>query len=616
MVQYKWIALSNTTLGVLMATINGTIILISLPAIFNGLGVNPFSPSSFVYLLWILMGYGVITAVLLVTAGRLSDIFGRVRLFNFGFLIFTIGSILLYITPGKGDTGAMELIIFRMIQAIGASFLFANSAAIITDSFPSKERGKAMGINQIAALAGSLVGLILGGILSAIHYIYTFSLFGTKLTLVFDWRLVFLVSVPVGILGTVWSYWKLKDNAVRHKDQKVDIPGNVTFASGLTLLLLGVTYGLMPYGSSSMGWGDPWVLVSMLVGAGLLVVFVIVETFVSQPMFKMNLFRTRQFAFGSIAGMLQSMGMGGVMFMMIILLQGVWLPLHLPANVPFSQIPFYAGIYMIPMMAGFVIFGPISGAISDKIGARLLGTVGMLLGAAAFLIFTTFTYNFSYPEFGATLFLMGAGMGLFAAPNITAVMNSVAPQERGAASGMRTTLQNTGQTASMGIFFTIVLIGLSTRLGPSFATSLQTAGAPILIPVFNKIPATSALFSAFLGYNPMQVILSFLPSTFSSLLSPSALATLYSKHWFPLALAPAFMSSLDDSFYIGAALFVAAALLSAFRGKRYIHGEDVSSAPQVPKPVTAPSSSQPREPSGDSAKIIKETPTAGGGNNP
>ena len=616
MVQYKWIALSNTTLGVLMATINGTIILISLPAIFNGLGVNPFSPSSFVYLLWILMGYGVITAVLLVTAGRLSDIFGRVRLFNFGFLIFTIGSILLYITPGKGDTGAMELIIFRMIQAIGASFLFANSAAIITDSFPSKERGKAMGINQIAALAGSLVGLILGGILSAIHYIYTFSLFGTKLTLVFDWRLVFLVSVPVGILGTVWSYWKLKDNAVRHKDQKVDIPGNVTFASGLTLLLLGVTYGLMPYGSSSMGWGDPWVLASMLVGAGLLVVFVIVETFVSQPMFKMNLFRTRQFAFGSIAGMLQSMGMGGVMFMMIILLQGVWLPLHLPANVPFSQIPFYAGIYMIPMMAGFVIFGPISGAISDKIGARLLGTVGMLLGAAAFLIFTTFTYNFSYPEFGATLFLMGAGMGLFAAPNITAVMNSVAPQERGAASGMRTTLQNTGQTASMGIFFTIVLIGLSTRLGPSFATSLQTAGAPILIPVFNKIPATSALFSAFLGYNPMQVILSFLPSTFSSLLSPSALATLYSKHWFPLALAPAFMSSLDDSFYIGAALFVAAALLSAFRGKRYIHGEEVSPAPQVPKPVTAPSSSQAREPSGDSAKIIKETPTAGGGNNP
>ena len=616
MVQYKWIALSNTTLGVLMATINGTIILISLPAIFNGLGVNPFSPSSFVYLLWILMGYGVITAVLLVTAGRLSDIFGRVRLFNFGFLIFTIGSILLYITPGKGDTGAMELIIFRMIQAIGASFLFANSAAIITDSFPSKERGKAMGINQIAALAGSLVGLILGGILSAIHYIYTFSLFGTKLTLVFDWRLVFLVSVPVGILGTVWSYWKLKDNAVRHKDQKVDIPGNVTFASGLTLLLLGVTYGLMPYGSSSMGWGDPWVLASMLVGAGLLVVFVIVETFVSQPMFKMNLFRTRQFAFGSIAGMLQSMGMGGVMFMMIILLQGVWLPLHLPANVPFSQIPFYAGIYMIPMMAGFVIFGPISGAISDKIGARLLGTVGMLLGAAAFLIFTTFTYNFSYPEFGATLFLMGAGMGLFAAPNITAVMNSVAPQERGAASGMRTTLQNTGQTASMGIFFTIVLIGLSTRLGPSFATSLQTAGAPILIPVFNKIPATSALFSAFLGYNPMQVILSFLPSTFSSLLSPSALATLYSKHWFPLALAPAFMSSLDDSFYIGAALFVAAALLSAFRGKRYIHGEDVSSAPQVPKPVTAPSSSQPREPSGDSAKMIQETPSAGGGNNP
>ena len=616
MVQYKWIALSNTTLGVLMATINGTIILISLPAIFNGLGVNPFAPSSFVYLLWILMGYGVITAVLLVTAGRLSDIFGRVRLFNLGFLIFTIGSILLYVTPGKGDTGAMELIIFRMIQAIGASFLFANSAAIITDSFSSEERGKAMGINQIAALAGSLVGLILGGILSAIHYNYTFTLFNVKLTLVFDWRLVFLVSVPVGILGTAWSYWKLKDNAVRHKDQKVDIPGNVTFASGLTLLLLGVTYGLMPYGSSSMGWTDPWVLLSMLVGTALLIVFVIVETFVPQPMFKMQLFRTRQFAFGSIAGMLQSMGMGGVMFMMIILLQGIWLPLHLPESVPFSQIPFYAGIYMIPMMAGFVIFGPISGAISDKIGARLLGTIGMLIGAAAFLIFTTFTYNFSYPEFGATLFLMGTGMGLFAAPNITAVMNSVAPQERGAASGMRTTLQNTGQTASMGIFFTIVLIGLSTRLGPSFATSLQTAGAPILIPVFNKIPATSALFSAFLGYNPMQVILSFLPSTFSTFLSPSALATLDSKHWFPLALAPAFMSSLDDSFYIGAALFVAAALLSAFRGKRYVHSEEAPPSPQVQQAVVTSAGGPSREPVGDSGSMSQESSKVPGGNAP
>ncbi len=612
MVQYKWMALSNTTLGVLMATINGTIILISLPAIFNGLGVNPFSPSSFVYLLWILMGYGVITAVLLVTAGRLSDIFGRVRLFNLGFLIFTVGSILLYLTPGKGDMGALELIIFRMIQAVGASFLFANSAAIITDSFPSKERGKAMGINQIAALAGSLIGLILGGILSAINYDYTFSLLGARITLVFDWRLIFLVSVPVGVFGTAWSYWKLKDNAVRHKDQKIDIPGNVTFAAGLTLLLLGITYGLMPYGTSSMGWGNPWVLISLIAGAILLVLFIIVETLVPQPMFKMHLFRTKQFAYGSIAGMLQSMGMGGVMFMLIILLQGVWLPLHLAANIPYSQIPFYAGIYMIPMMAGFVVFGPLSGALSDKIGARFLGTLGMLIGAGAFLILATFNYNFSYPEFGATLFMMGSGMGIFAAPNITAVMNSVAPQERGAASGMRTTLQNTGQTASMGIFFTIVLIGLSTRLGPSFASSLQTAGAPILIPVFVKIPATSALFSAFLGYNPMQTILTLLPGSFSSLISPGALATLYGKHWFALALAPAFMSSLDDSFYIGAALFVLAALLSAFRGKRYIHGEDIETIPPVqPAPASAVSGkSQETQTTGSS--MSPPTATQGG----
>ncbi|MEM0136283.1 MAG: MFS transporter, partial [Thermoplasmatales archaeon] len=321
MVQYKWIALSNTTLGVLMASINGTIMMISLPAIFRGIGINPFEASSFVYLLWILMGYMIVTAVLLVTVGRLSDIYGRVRLFNFGFLIFTIGSILLFITPGKGDMAGTELILFRVIQAVGGSFLFANSAAIITDSFGPNERGKAMGINQIAGLAGSLIGLILGGILASIN-----------------WRFVFLVSVPVGLLGTVWSYLKLKDTSTRHEGQQVDLPGNVTFAGGLTLILIGLTYGLMPYRSSSMGWGNPWVISSIVIGLILLVLFVIIEGHVDHPMFNMSLFRNRAFATGSIAGMIQSMGMGGIMFMVIILLQGIWLPLH---GYSYSSVPFW-----------------------------------------------------------------------------------------------------------------------------------------------------------------------------------------------------------------------------------------------------------------------------------
>ncbi len=558
MVQYKWVALSNTTIGVLMASINGTIILISLPAVFRGLKIDPFLPGSFEYLLWILMGYMIVTAVLLVTVGRLSDIFGRVRLFNFGFLIFTIGSILLFLTPNTGDRGALELIIFRMVQAIGASFLFANSAAIITDSFPVNERGKAMGINQIAALAGSLVGLILGGILAAVN-----------------WRYVFLVSVPVGLFGTIWSLLKLKDHSVRHKDQKIDLPGNIAFAGGISLLLLGITYGLMPYGSSSMGWGNPWVKVAMLSGLVLLIVFIFIERVVEQPMFNLRLFRNRAFATGSFAGMLQSMGMGGMMFMIIILLQGIWLPLH---NYSYSSVPFWAGIYTIPMMAGFVLMGPISGTLSDKIGARLLGTIGMSISGIAFLLLSTLSYDFSYIPFALMLFMMGFGMGTFAAPNITAVMNSVPPQLRGVASGMRTTLQNTGQTASMGIFFSIVLVFLTKYLPGSFTTALQSAGAPVLIPVFKSIPPTSALFSAFLGYNPVTTIFSLLPSGFSSVVSGSSLAVITGTHWFPGAIATAFMSSLRISFYAGAGIFFVAALLSALRGKRYVHGETPESS--------------------------------------
>ncbi len=571
MVQYKWVALSNTTLGVLMASINGTIVLISLPAIFRGIKLDPFAGSSFQYLLWILMGYMMITAVLLVTFGRLSDIFGRVRLFNLGFMIFTIGSVLLFLTPGTGDTAGLELILFRMVQAVGASFLFANSAAIITDAFPANERGKAMGLNQIAALAGSLIGLILGGILATIN-----------------WRYVFLVSVPVGVLGTVWSYLKLKETSSRHSNQKLDIPGNLAFAGGLTLFLLGVTYGLMPYNGSSMGWGNPLVILSMVIGVGLIVAFVFIEKVVEQHLFNLSLFKNRAFTTGSFASMLQTMGMGGLMFMIIILLQGIWLPLH---GYSYSSVPFWAGIYTIPMMLGFVVFGPVSGALSDKMGARLLSTVGLIISAIAFLLLATLSYNFAYIPFALMLFMMGSGMGMFAAPNITAVMNSVAPQMRGVASGMRATLQNTGQTASMGLFFTIVLVYLTRLLPGSFGPALSTAGAPLLIPIFDKIPPTSALFSAFLGINPVGTILSDI-GPMSALIPAGVVKVLEGKYWFPTALAPSFMTSLRFTFLAGFIIFVVAAILSVLRGRRVIYGEPTSD----PKSVMKASVNVPVEP--------------------
>ncbi|BDC17333.1 MFS transporter [Acidianus sp. HS-5] len=543
--EYKWVTLSNTTVGILMATINGTITIISLPAIFRGIDINPLT--SFQYLLWILMGYNIVTATLLVSFGRLSDMYGRVRLYNLGFLIFTIGSILLSLTPNMGDLGAMELIIFRIIQGIGGAFLMANSAAILTDAFPYNERGKALGINQIAGLAGSLIGLILGGILSVIN-----------------WRYVFLVSVPVGIFGTIWSYTKLKELSKPSRNEGLDIAGNVIFGLGLILILIGVTYGLMPYGSSQTGWGDPWVIASMVSGAGLLVAFPFVERRVKYPMFRMELFKIRMFAAGNFASMLRSFAYGGLMIMIIIFLQGIWLPLH---GVPYCQTPFWAGIYTIPLMLGFVTMGPISGWLSDRHGARVLATLGMVIVGIGFLALTTLPYNFSYPEFALIIFFMGLGNGMFASPNTASIMNSVPAKYRGVASGMRATLQNSGQTASIALFFTIVILSLSVALPHSLTQAVTQAGAPQLTPLVQKVPVTGALFAAFLGYDPVKSILSTLPQNVLSTIPPSAIATMEQRTWFPTAIAPAFMSALRDAFYVGAIMSFIAAITSALRGR-------------------------------------------------
>lgn len=563
MVQYKWVALSNTTLGVLMATINATIVLISLPAIFNGIDINPLASGSFAYLLWILMGYMIVTAVLLVTFGRLSDIFGRTKLYTIGFIIFTIGSVLLSVTPNKGNSGAMELIAFRLIQGAGAAFLFSNSAAIITDAFPYNERGKAIGINMIAGMAGSLIGLILGGILS-----------------VFSWRYVFLVSVPVGIFGSVWSVLKLKDNSVRHKDQKLDYIGTILLGGGLTIFLIGITYGLIPYGNSNMGWMSPFVLASLVLGVGMIIAFPLVESHIRQPMFDVHLFRNRAFAFGNYSALFGTIGYGGAMFMLIILLQGIWLPIH---GYSYSSVPFWAGIYMIPMMLGFLVMGPIGGALTDRFGARVLATLGMIVVAASFMILSTFSYDFGYLPFAITIFFLGMGNGLFAAPNSTAVMNSLPAHQRGAGSGMRATMQNTGQTASMGIFFTILIVSMAAGLGSSFesamvsvpnVTSLQANG---LVSIFGSLPPTGALFSAFLGYNPVSTIFSSVISlggpgaALVNSLSSSSVSYMSGAIWFPTTIAPSVMSALREAFYFGALMAGTAAVFSVLRGKTFIY---------------------------------------------
>ncbi|MGD0449886.1 MAG: MFS transporter [Candidatus Bathyarchaeia archaeon] len=540
----------------LMASIDSTIVTIALPAIFRGINIDPFS--SFQYMLWILFGYSIVTATLLVTFGRLSDMFGRVKLYNLGFAIFTVGSILLSITPNQGDAGAIELIVFRIVQGIGGAFLFANSAAIITDAFPSNERGKALGINQIAFLAGSLIGLVLGGILAIIN-----------------WRLVFLVSVPVGVAGTVWSYLKLKEQCPIKKNQKLDIWGNIAFGGGLTLVLAGFIYGLIPYGNSAMGWSNPWVVAALVSGVSLLVAFPFIETHVEEPMFKLDLFKIRAFSAGNLASFFSSMSRGGVIIMLIILLQGIWLPLH---GYSFDSTPFWAGVFMIPMTIGFVLTGPISGWLSDKHGARLLATLGMVISAVSFIGFVLLPVNFIYLAFGVVLFVMGIGNGVFASPNMASIMNSVPPECRGAASGMRATIQNSAMMISQAVFFTIIIVSLSATLPGALSAAVTSAGASHqLAQIFSSTPASGALFGAFLGYNPVATILHTLPASLVSSIPSSTMNYLTGSTFFPNAISVPFMTALREAFVIGAIMCIIAAVCSAFRGGKYVH--------EQPKPV-------------------------------
>src|SRR5579884_4318 len=427
---YKWIALSNTTVGMLMATVNSSIVLISLPAIFRGIGLNPLTPGNVSYLLWMLMGYMVVTAVLVVSLGRIGDMFGRVRMYNLGFLVFTIGSILLSVVFFTGPAAALALILFRLVQGVGGAMLFANSTAILTDAFPANQRGMALGINAVAAISGSFIGLIIGGLLSTV-----------------DWHIIFLISVPVGLFGTVWAYLKLREIGVVRR-ARIDWWGNVTFGVGLISVLVGITYGIQPYNGGTMGWTNPTVLAELIGGVLLLAAFVVIELRVDEPMFHLGLFRKRAFTFGTLAALLASIGRGGLMFMIIIWLQGIWLPLH---GYSFESTPFWAAIFMLPLTGGFLVGGPTSGYLSDRLGARLFATGGMLVAALTFGLLMLLPANFSYLPFAVLLFFNGLAMGMFISPNTAGVMNSVEPQRRGVASGMLATFQNSGMTLSIGL---------------------------------------------------------------------------------------------------------------------------------------------------------------------
>lgn len=544
--RYKWVVLANTTLGTLLATINASIVLISLPAIFRGIGLNPLAPSNVSYLLWMLMGYLVVTAVLVVPFGRLGDMYGRVRIYNLGFVIFTLAAVALSFDPFHLGGGAIWLIAWRVIQGIGGAMLMASSSAILTDAFPANQRGMALGVNMVAAVAGSFLGLLIGGFLSE-----------------WEWKAVFWVGIPIGVIGAIWSYRSLRELGTRSPG-KLDWAGTVTFGLGLTVLLLGITYGIQPYGDSPTGWGSPAVLGSIGVGLLLLVVFCIIELKVESPMVDMRLFKSATFGMGNLAGLLSSVGRGGLQFMLIIWLQGIWLPLH---GYDFESTPLWAGIYLLPATIGFLVAAPVAGSLSDRFGARPLAVGGMLLMAVTFIALLLIPVNFEYWEFALLVFLNGVGGGIFTAPNTAAIMSSVPAAQRGAASGVRSTFFNAGSSLSIGIFFSLMVVGLAGTLPTALSSGLQQQGVSAdVAQQVAELPPVGSLFAAFLGYNPIAELL----APFHTLQQPGVNAgTLTGQTFFPQLITEPFHSGLVVVFGAAAIMMLLGAVASMFNPGTY-----------------------------------------------
>ncbi|QHC27946.1 MFS transporter [Streptomyces sp. HF10] len=563
---YKWVALSNTTLGVLIATMDASIVIISLPAIFRGIGLDPLAPGNIGYLLWMILGYLLVSAVLVVVLGRLGDMFGRVRIYNLGFLVFAIASIALSLDPFRAGAGALWLILWRVVQAFGGSMLTANSAAILTDAFPSRQRGMALGINQITALAGQFLGLLAGGLLAAV-----------------DWRAVFWVSVPISVTGTIWSYLSLRETAAGGRG-RVDWLGNITFASGAGILLAGITYGIQPYGGHPTGWTNPLVLTGLIGGVFLLLVFCVVEKTVAEPMFRLSLFKVRAFAAGNLAALLTAIARGGLQFMLIIWLQGIWLPLH---GYDFEDTPLWAGIFMLPLTLGFLLAGPVSGYLSDRFGARIFSTAGLLVVAGSFLGLLALPVDFDYGPFAALLLLNGLGQGMFSSPNTSSIMGSVPARYRGVASGMRSTFQNSGTALSIGVFFSLMVSGLAATLPKTLSSGLAAHGVPAATAhQVASLPPVSTLFATFLGDNPIGHLLA--GGTLDHLTAAQR-ATLTGHTFFPELVSGPFHHGLTIVFSVAAGMALVSAVASALRGghERAEEAPTAGTGQPAPKPSGA-----------------------------
>ncbi len=434
--EYKWRVLSNTTVATLMAALDTNIVLIALPTIGRQL-----PDTSATSLLWILLGYSLVTAVVLLNFGRLSDMFGRVRLYVLGFAIFTIGSLLC----GFSQTGS-ELVAFRMVQAIGAGFLFSNSAAIITDAFPPNERGRALGINQVSIVVGSVMGLVLGGII----------------TTTIGWQWIFFVNVPIGAFATIRAHYDLRELQKPQREQPIDWVGNVVFAAGLGLVLVAMTFGALGQ------WTGLEAGAGLVGGGALIAMFILIERRERFPMLDLSLFRNREFTETGLATFLNALGRGAFIFVMVFYLQGP--PTYLSALT--------AGLFLIPVSASLAIMGPLSGIFSDRYGRRWFTVTGLALSGGAFLWLAAIPSAAPFALLLGPFVLLGAGMGLFASPNRAAMMSAVPPERRGVASGVGTTLMNTGATIGLGLTLAIMSTALPISALESILLGSQTSSGP------------------------------------------------------------------------------------------------------------------------------------------
>ncbi len=545
--------LINALLGTLLGSMNMASIIIALPIILKGVGINPTSALGFMLMMWLMFSYPLVTAVSVPIIGRLSDMFGRGRVFTIGDALFTGISLLMGFVPGYGFIAGIQLVAYRFIQGVAGSMMFSNSAALITDVYPPERRGVAQGIVGIAFSAGSVTGLVVGGLLAIIN-----------------WRLVFLFNVPIGLISTIWAIRSVYKLPTGLSKVKIDFAGAVVLAISLVFILMGILLSMMPYGSSSLGWGNPMVWLSLIIGIALLGFLVALERRLDEPMLKIDLFSIRQFTYGVLSSFFLFMAQGANIFVLSLLLQAIYLPLVY--HIPYSETPLWAGIFLIPSSIANAIFAPLGGKLLNRFGARVVSTVGAVLLGIGFELLSLLPINFNYVNFAVILFIMGMGTGLFQSPNIVSILSAVPYKDRAAASGLRAAMQNIGSLMSFAVFLTLIITGSAAALPISLYKALLSAGVPITeAQRLVSIPPVYALFAAFLGYDPIKALIQQAGIT----LSPVVMSNIDNLSFFPSAIAPAMQLGFHYAYHTAAIFALLAAILSYLRGKETFHGKPI-----------------------------------------